>query len=111
MKFKLHDHGIWAVIGIYVGREQNVFHRHSEHGLNQHGSKELHTKDTVPMSASIIHAVTNPLDKITVAIHVYGGDSFATPRSKWDAKTFEVRPYDVEHTMRVFEGSNQLLHG
>ena len=111
MKFKPHDHGIWAVIGIYGGREQNVFYRHSEHGLEQLGSKELRTKDTAPLGTSIIHAVSNPLDQITGAIHVYGGDFFATPRSEWDAKTFEVHPYDVEHTMRVFEESNQLVNG
>ncbi len=28
------------------------------------------------------HAVTNLLDQITAALHVYGGDFFATPRSE-----------------------------
>lgn len=111
MKFKPHDHGVWAVIGIYGGREQNIFYRLSQHGLEQHGGKELYTRDTAPLGTSIIHAVTNPLDRITGAIHVYGGDFFATPRSEWDANTFEVQPYDVEQTLRVFEKSNQLLHG
>jgi len=107
MKFKPHDHRMWAVIGIYGGREQNIFYRRNEHGLTQHGSKELNTKDTIPLGAAIIHAVTNPLDQITGAIHVYGGDFFATTRSEWDPATFEERPYDVEHTMRAFEESNE----
>jgi predicted metal-dependent enzyme (double-stranded beta helix superfamily) len=111
MEFKPHDHRMWAVIGIYGGREQNIFYRRSEHGLKQHGTKELHTKDTVPLGAAIIHAVTNPLDQITGAIHVYGGDFFATPRSEWNPKTFEEHPYDVEHTMRVFEEANERFHG
>ena len=111
MVFKPHDHRMWAVIGIYGGREQNIFYRRGEHGLTQHGTKELGTKETVPLGAAIIHAVTNPLDQITGAIHVYGGDFFATPRSEWDPKTFEEHPYDVEHTMRAFEESNKLLHG
>ena len=51
----------------------------------------------------------NPLDKITSAIHVYGGDFFDTPRSEWDPETFEEHPYDVEHTMRVFDESNKHL--
>lgn len=72
MKFKPHDHRIWAVIGIYGGREQNIFYQRAEHGLKQHGTKELHPKDAVPLGAAIIHAVTNPLDQITAAIHVYG---------------------------------------
>ena len=109
MKFKPHDHRMWAVIGIYGGCEQNVFYQRSEKGLKQHGAKELNTKDTVPLGAAIIHAVTNPLNQITAAIHVYGGDFFATPRSEWDPETFEERPYDVADTMRAFEEANERL--
>ena len=109
MEFHPHNHHMWAVIGIYAGREQNTFYRRGELGLARHGTKELNAKDTVPLGKNIIHAVTNPLDQITAAIHVYGGDFFATRRSEWDPKTFEEHPYDVEHTMRVFEASNALL--
>ena len=109
MVFKPHDHRMWAAIGIYTGREDNTFFRRAEHGLIQHGTKVLNAKDTVPLGATIIHAVTNPLDQITAAIHVYGGDFFATPRSEWDPQTFAEQPYDVEHTMRAFEESNARL--
>ncbi len=111
MKFKPHDHRIWAVIGIYGGREQNIFYQRAEHGLKQHGTKELHPKDAVPLGAAIIHAVTNPLDQIAAAIHVYGGDFFATPRSEWEPESFEERPYDVEDTMRAFEEANERHRG
>jgi predicted metal-dependent enzyme (double-stranded beta helix superfamily) len=109
MVFKPHDHRMWALIGIYTGREQNIFYRRSKDGLTQHGTKELNAKDTTPLGATIIHAVTNPLDQITAAIHIYGGDFFATPRSEWDPWTFVERPFDIEHTMRAFEESNQRL--
>lgn len=109
MEFKPHDHRMWAVIGIYGGREQNTFYRRNDHGLTRHGMKELNTTDAIPLGAAIIHAVTNPLDQITGAIHVYGGDFFATPRSEWDRDTFEERPYDVEQTMRAFEESNERV--
>jgi hypothetical protein len=46
---------------------------------------------------------------VTAAIHVYGGDFFAAPRSEWDPESFEERPYDVEATIRAFEASNKLL--
>jgi predicted metal-dependent enzyme (double-stranded beta helix superfamily) len=111
MEFKPHDHRMWAVIGIYGGQEQNIFYRRAEHGLKRHGAKELHTRDTAPLGANIIHAVTNPLDHITGAIHVYGGNFFATPRSEWDPVTFEEQPYDVQHTMQAFEDSNKRLRG
>ena len=104
-----HNHEMWAVIGIYSGREDNKFYRRSEDGLTQHGLKELNTKDTAPLGDAIIHSVSNPLDKITGAIHVYGGDFFDTPRSEWDPKTLEEHPYDVEHTMRLFAESNERM--
>jgi predicted metal-dependent enzyme (double-stranded beta helix superfamily) len=111
MKFKPHDHRMWAVIGIYGGCEQNVFYQRAGHGLTHHGSKELHAKDAVPLGAAVIHAVTNPLDQVTAAIHVYGGDFFATARSEWDPELFEERPYDVADTMRAFEEANERLRG
>jgi predicted metal-dependent enzyme (double-stranded beta helix superfamily) len=109
MKFHPHDHRMWAVIGIYGGCEQNSFYRRSKDGLTKHGNKELNTKDTIPLGSTIIHAVTNPLEQITGAIHVYGGDFFATSRSEWDPTTFEEHPYDIEHTMRAFEEANERL--
>ncbi len=111
MEIHPHDHRMWAVIGIYGGREDNTFYRRSGDGLTRHGIKELDAKDTIPLGETIIHSVSNPLKKITGAIHVYGGDFFETPRSEWNPETFEERPYDVEHTMRVFEESNRGLQG
>jgi predicted metal-dependent enzyme (double-stranded beta helix superfamily) len=109
MHIRPHNHAMWAVIGIYGGREQNVFFRRSESGLAQHSARELNAKDVAALGEQTIHAVTNPLESITAAIHVYGGDFFAVPRSEWDAKTFEERPYDVENTMRAFEEANARL--
>jgi predicted metal-dependent enzyme (double-stranded beta helix superfamily) len=111
MRFHPHNHQMWAVIGIYGGREDNTFYRRGEAGLIQHGTRQLNTGDAVPLGESIIHAVTNPLDQITGAIHVYGGNFFETARSEWDPDTHTERPYDVQHTMRKFEESNHGLPG
>jgi predicted metal-dependent enzyme (double-stranded beta helix superfamily) len=92
-----HDHRMWAVIGVYGGQEENAFYRRGEGRLMEHGNKTLRTKDTLPLGESIIHAVTNPLERITAAIHVYGGDFFAVPRSEWDPQTLEERAFDLEH--------------
>jgi predicted metal-dependent enzyme (double-stranded beta helix superfamily) len=109
MEVDPHDHRMWAVIGIYGGREQNTFYGRSKAGLTKHGIKELNAKDAIALGTTIIHAVTNPLDQITGAIHVYGGDFFTTPRSEWDPKTREERPFDVEQAMRAFEAANERL--
>lgn len=109
IEFKPHDHRMWAVIGIYVGREENFFYRREPAGLTRHGMKELNAKDTASLGAPVIHSVKNPLDELTSAIHVYGGDFFNTPRSEWDPKTLEEYPYDMAGTLRIFEESNARL--
>ncbi|HKU72233.1 MAG TPA: cysteine dioxygenase family protein [Burkholderiales bacterium] len=109
MVFKPHDHRMWAVIGIYTGREENTFFRRDGEGLKRHSIKVLEPKDTSALGIPVIHAVTNPLDKITAALHVYGGDFFGTSRSEWDPKTHREQPYDVADTMRAFEASNDRL--
>jgi predicted metal-dependent enzyme (double-stranded beta helix superfamily) len=109
MQFHPHNHQMWAAIGIYSGREDNTFYRRDEQTLKQHGTKVLNAGDVTPLGKEIIHSVINPLDQITAAIHVYGGDFFATPRSEWDSEKLQEHPYDVAHTMRKFEESNARL--
>jgi predicted metal-dependent enzyme (double-stranded beta helix superfamily) len=100
---------MWAVIGIYSGREDNSFYHRSEDGLVPLGVKTLSLKETIPLGEAVIHAVTNPLDQITAAIHVYGGDFFSVPRSEWDPRTFQEQPFDIEHAREVFAEANKRL--
>jgi predicted metal-dependent enzyme (double-stranded beta helix superfamily) len=102
-----HDHQMWAVIGLYGGREDNTFYRRSPDGLVVAGSKKLETRDAALLGKNIVHAVANPLRAFTGAIHVYGGDFFAVPRSEWTSDTLEERPYDVERAMRTFAEANE----
>jgi predicted metal-dependent enzyme (double-stranded beta helix superfamily) len=102
-----HDHRMWAVIGLYGGREDNTFYRRSSEGLVVAGRKDLETRDVTLLGKAVVHAVTNPLRVFTGAIHVYGGDFFATPRSEWTPDSFEERPYDVEGMKRAFADANE----
>jgi predicted metal-dependent enzyme (double-stranded beta helix superfamily) len=97
-----HDHRLWAVIGLYGGREDNTFYRRDGQGLVEAGGKRLETSDTTVLGRDVIHAVANPLRRYTGAIHVYGGDFYAIARSEWDPETREERPYDVHRAMKVF---------
>ena len=38
-----------------------------------------------------IHSVTNPIRRLTGAIHIYGGDFFKPGRSEWDAESLRER--------------------
>jgi predicted metal-dependent enzyme (double-stranded beta helix superfamily) len=82
-----HNHQMWAVIGIYTGREDNIFWRRVPGG---HGGK----LEAVGARAG--------------AIHVYGGDFFGAERSEWDPETLEEGRYDAAKTMRLFEEANTL---
>ena len=104
-----HDHQMWAVIGLYGGREDNFFYRREPQGIARASARQLETSDTVLLGAPTIHSVTNPLNQFTGAIHIYGGDFFAVPRSEFDAETLEERPYDVEKAQRVFLEANERL--
>jgi predicted metal-dependent enzyme (double-stranded beta helix superfamily) len=105
-----HNHLMWAVIGIYTGRENNIFWRRlpGEAGgkIEAAGAKSLGERDAEPLGRDIIHTVTNPLPRLTGAIHVYGGDFFAVTRSEWDPESLHERPYDAERAMRLFEEAN-----
>jgi predicted metal-dependent enzyme (double-stranded beta helix superfamily) len=105
-----HDHRMWAVIGIYTGREDNIFWRRlpADGGgrVEAAGARALSVRDAVSLGPNIIHSVTNPIPRLTGAIHVYGGDFFATPRSEWDPETLEERPYDVGRALQAFEDAN-----
>jgi predicted metal-dependent enzyme (double-stranded beta helix superfamily) len=109
LNIRPHDHRMWAVIGIYTGREENFFYRRTDQGLTRHGMRALNAKDAVRLGAAAIHSVTNPLDQMTAAIHVYGGDFFHTARSEWDPQTLQERPYDSAETLKLFEESNARL--
>ena len=101
-----HNHSMWAVIGVYTGREDNIFWRRTGPKVEAAGAKSLGERDVVPLGQDIIHSVTNPVPRLTAAIHVYGGDFFTAARSQWDPETLVEGPYDGEQTMRHFEAAN-----
>src|SRR6266568_1381982 len=107
-----HNHQMWAVIGIYTGREDNIFWRRVPGGhsgkLEAVGARALSAKDADPLGDNIIHSVTNPIARVTGAIHVYGGDFFGAERSEWDPETLQEGRYDAAKTMRLFEEANAL---
>jgi predicted metal-dependent enzyme (double-stranded beta helix superfamily) len=107
-----HNHGMWAVIGIYTGREDNIFWRRPAGvpggRIEAAGARALSDREAVPLGHDIIHSVINPIKRLTGAIHVYGGDFFAVPRSEWDPEHLVEQRYDVEKTLALFEESNRL---
>ena len=101
-----HNHRMWAVIGVYTGREDNIFWRKKDRTVEAAGAQALCERDAVPLGQDIIHSVTNPIPRLTGAIHVNGGDFFGAERSEWDPETLAEGRYDAQKAMRDFEQSN-----
>jgi len=107
MSLMPHDHHMYSVVGIYTGREDNLFWRRTGGGIEAFGSRSLGVGDITTLERDAIHSVLNPIGKMTCALHVYGGDFFAPPepRSMWDHETLEEQAWDVERAKALFAGA------
>ena len=108
-----HDHNMWASIGIYTGREDNILWRRQGDRVEAAGASSLSERQVFPLPADAIHSVNNPIPRLTGAIHVYGGDFFATSgRSEWDPETLRERPWNLEAVRATFrEAAERFASG
>jgi predicted metal-dependent enzyme (double-stranded beta helix superfamily) len=107
MRIGPHDHRMWAAIGVFSGGEDNSFYRRVDDTLANSGGKSLRPGDVALLGDDTIHAVANPTGEFAGAIHVYGGDFFATRRSEWRGEPFREQPYDVDYVLGYFEDANR----
>jgi predicted metal-dependent enzyme (double-stranded beta helix superfamily) len=91
-----HNHLLSAVIGMYSGREDNMFWRRvpnaAKFQIEAAGGTALGIGDVTILGRDVIHSVVNPLAKLSGAIHVYDGDFLAIKRSMWDAESLVEQP-------------------
>lgn len=109
MNLMPHDHLMWANIGIYTGREDNLFWKRTPDGIRAYGADALFVKDTAMLAADELHSVTNPLQRFTGGIHIYGGDFFNTTRSQWDPETLAEEPSGGAKIREMFQRENVRL--
>ncbi len=101
-----HDHNMWAVIGIYGGREDNRFYRRLPNGrIEPNTERTLLQKDVVSLGPDVVHSVANPTREWTAALHVYGGDFYGTPRTMWDKQTCAPAPLDTDFIKQALEAA------
>jgi predicted metal-dependent enzyme (double-stranded beta helix superfamily) len=108
-----HNHLLWAEIGVYSGREDNIFWRRcasdSKWSIEATGGASLCAGSCLSLERDVIHSVTNPLDKVTAGLHVYGGDLAAAPRSMWDGETLVEAPLDFQRDDHAVDAYNAKL--
>lgn len=107
-----HNHQMFAVIGIYTGREDNVFWRRTETSIEAAGARSLGPGEVATLGRDVIHSVLNPIGKMTCAIHVYGGDFFQPeqPRSEWDHETLAERPWNIDGVKTLFQEAEERFN-
>lgn len=94
----IHDHTVWGLVGVMDGEEL------CEEFERDDGSPRLRAcnahrlprgeVDRVSPRIGDIHRVSNALaDRVTVSVHVYGGDIGRIARHTYDEQTGAVRPF------------------
>jgi predicted metal-dependent enzyme (double-stranded beta helix superfamily) len=102
-----HNHHHRAIIGIYGGGEDNIFWRRlpedAKGRVEAAGAASLRSGDVTVLGRDIIHSVTNPLDKLSYALHVYDGDFIsAEGKNCWHAETLAELPFDAAAVSPMF---------
>jgi predicted metal-dependent enzyme (double-stranded beta helix superfamily) len=105
-----HSHLMWAEIGVYSGREDNIFWRRLPPGakwpIEAIGGASICAGTCRSLEDDVIHSLTNPLDRVTGALHVYGGDLPGAPRSMWDGETLAESLLDHARDYRAIDAYN-----
>jgi predicted metal-dependent enzyme (double-stranded beta helix superfamily) len=100
-----HEHRLCAVIGMYGGREDNVFWRRipdrKDSQIEISGGQALSRGDVLVLDRDVIHSVINPLAGLSGALHVYDGDFFGVARSMWNPASLLEEPYELSRVLTV----------
>lgn len=112
MSLMPHNHQMFAVVGVYSGREDNIFWRRKATTIEAAGAQSLGAGDIATLGRDVIHSVLNPIGKMTCAVHVYGGDFFdpKEPRSEWDHETLIERPWNVDEVKSLFREAEERFN-
>lgn len=94
----VHDHTVWGVIGVLRGAEYSqAYVRDPQGGIHPHGEEKLLQPGQVEMvSPNIgdIHRVRNAYtDRVSISIHLYGGNIGRIRRHVYTVPDGEVKPF------------------
>jgi predicted metal-dependent enzyme (double-stranded beta helix superfamily) len=90
----IHTHGIWCVIGVAVGREDNAFFERGPSGLVETHRVRLEAGECIALEPNVIHKIRNPDGVQSQVLHIYGGDLLTARRTMWNPHTAQELPLD-----------------
>lgn len=103
-----HNHLVWAVIGMYKGRENNVFYRRDGERIVKAGRRNLVAPEVMVLAPDTIHGISNPLSGLSYALHVYGGTLANPARSLWNPFTLKEEPFQIPALLKYEREMAQL---
>ncbi len=93
----IHDHRVWGLVGVLQGAELGTsFQRDASGRLIASGEERLDPGEVVAVSPTVgdIHRVANAFaDRVSISIHVYGGNIGTVRRAVYDAETGVEKPF------------------
>lgn len=93
----VHDHGVWGAVGMLQGAELvRDYERDAGERLRPGTERRLEPGEVVTFTpgAGDIHAVRNAFDdRVSISIHVYGGNIGAQRRRVFDSETGAPKPF------------------
>lgn len=78
-----HEHRMWAVVGVYAGRELNTLYQREGSTVVEDRVVPVETGEVFVLGPDAVHTVANPDRRWTAGLHVYGGDIVGVERSAW----------------------------
>lgn len=90
-----HDHRMTAMIGVFVGCEEQRFFARTSEGITPAPGRQLAAGEVITIGTDGIHAISTP-DPLSRAVHVYLGRLATVERSLFDPDTFEERPLSMD---------------
>jgi predicted metal-dependent enzyme (double-stranded beta helix superfamily) len=111
-----HNHGIWAVAGVFSGEtEEGTFVLGDDGSLQEDHTEKMQPGDVGVLGADAIHASRSLAAIPTISLHVYGGDILASPRFLWTRSgnrrsVTPVPPGSAEETQQMLiEAEDHML--
>lgn len=97
-KTPVHDHTVWALIGMLRGAEHSALFELAgdSQPMRRLGESVLHPGEVCEVSPSIgdIHCVSNACDdRVSISVHVYGGNIGHISRHVYDLQTGAMKRF------------------
>jgi 3-mercaptopropionate dioxygenase len=97
-KTPVHDHMVWGMVGVMRGAELCRRFKRDGDGLPMRAGERQRLEpggvDLLSPQQGDIHEVENAYaDRVSISIHVYGGNIGAVSRHVFDAATSEIKPF------------------